>query len=119
VRVAAAAEASGRGRVAGATVSLAAMLPAAMLPAAVHTDDTLSHHDGTVSLADRIDAREVDIGVDGTDDGAQSHQHEQHDDGYRQHLMTSELPAFGPADHAHFPTYGSHRPAVVKMSASH
>ena len=37
----------------------------------------------------RVDASEVQIGVDGADDCAQSHQHEQHDHHRRQHLMTS------------------------------
>ena len=43
----------------------------------------------TVSLAGRVDAGEVQVCVDGADDGTQSHQHEQYDDGRRQHLMTS------------------------------
>ena len=58
----------------------------------------------------RVDASEVQVGVDGADDGAQSHQHQQHDDGHGQHLMTSRRrpTSAATADHAHFPTYGSY-----------
>jgi len=42
-----------------------------------------------MSLGDRVDTSEVQIGVDGAGDGAQCHQHQKNYDNRRQHLMTS------------------------------
>jgi len=44
-------------------------------------------------LAGGVDAGEVEVGVDGADDGAQRHHDEQYDHHRFQHLRKSSLPA--------------------------